>query len=204
MIKFEAKQFESINGVEGMSARMMGEHYKLYEGYIKKANEIQEKLQTVDLTSANAVYSDLRALKMGYSFSLNAIKNHEIYFQNISGKGGQPQGWVSQQIEKHFGSYDNWLADMKATGIAARGWVWLAFDWQTGQMFNFLGDAQDAFPIWHASPLVALDVYEHAYIMDYGVARADYIDAFFKNLDWESVEKYAESIGVNHWENRAV
>lgn len=198
---FEAKQFESINGIEGMSARLMGEHYKLYEGYIKKANEILEKLKTVDKSTANAVYSDLRALKMGYSFALDAIKSHELYFQNISGQGTNnangPQGWLGTQIEKHFGSYDNWMQDMKATGIAARGWVWLAYDWQTGQLFNFLGDAHDAFPIWHATPLIALDVYEHAYMIDYGVARADYIDVFFKNLDWNSVEASVTQTGID-------
>jgi superoxide dismutase, Fe-Mn family len=199
---FEAKQFDSINGVAGMSAKLMGEHYKLYEGYVKKANEILEKLKSVDRSTANAVYSDLRALKLGYSFALDAIKAHELYFQNISGKGGQPSGWLGSQIEKSFGSYDDWMADMKATGIAARGWVWFAFDWQTGQLFNFLGDAHDAFPIWHATPLVALDVYEHAYMIDYGVARADYIDAFFKNLDWDSVEKYTSKIGMENWQHR--
>lgn len=197
---FEAKKFESINGIDGMSAKLMGEHYKLYEGYIKKANEIQEKLKTVDLSTANATQSDLRALKLGYSFALDAIKSHELYFQNISGKGGQPQGWLGTKIEEHFGSYDNWLADMKATGIAARGWVWFAFDWQTGQLFNFLGDAHDAFPIWDATPLVALDVYEHAYMIDYGVNRADYIETFFKSLDWDSVEKYVESGGLANWQ----
>lgn len=194
---FEAKQFESINGIDGMSERLMGEHYKLYEGYIKKANEITEKLKTVDLSTANATQSNLRALKLGYSFAVNAIKSHELYFENISGKGEQPTGWLGQQIEKHFGSYANWLADMKATGIAARGWVWFAYDWQTGSLFNYLGDAHDAFPIWHATPIVALDVYEHAYMIDYGVARADYIDTFFKNLNWDSAEKLATMTGMD-------
>lgn len=197
---FEAKQFESINGVEGMSAHLMGEHYKLYEGYVKKANEILEKLKTVDYTTANATQSDLRSLKLGYSFALNAIKSHELYFQNISGKGEKPQGWIASEIDKTFGSYDNWVKDMKATGIAARGWVWFAFDWQTGSIFNYLGDSHDAFPIWHATPLVALDVYEHAYMIDYGVARADYIDMFFKNLDWNSVESFASKLYMDKWE----
>jgi superoxide dismutase, Fe-Mn family len=194
---FEAKQFESINGVEGLSERLMTEHYKLYEGYVKKANEILEKLKTVDKSTANATQSDLRSLKQGYAFALDAIKSHELYFQNISGKGGQPAGWLGSAIEKHFGSFDEWMSDMKATGIAARGWVWFAYDWQTGQLFNFLGDAHDAFPIWHATPLVALDVYEHAYMIDYGVARADYIDAFFKNLDWNSIEQLVTKTGMD-------
>lgn len=198
---FEAKQFESINGVEGLSGKLMGEHYKLYEGYVKKANEITEKLKTVDYTTANATQSDLRSLKLGYSFALNAIKSHELYFQNISGKGGQPTGWLGSQIDKTFGSYENWLKDMKGTGIAARGWVWFAFDWQNGSIFNYLGDAHDAFPIWHATPLVALDVYEHAYFIDYGVNRADYIEAFFKNIDWNSVEQTVSKLYIDKWDS---
>lgn len=196
-MNYEAKQFESINGVNGLSEKLMKEHYKLYEGYVKKANEITEKLKTVDLSTANATQSDLRALKLGYSFAVNAIKSHELYFTNLSGNGDKPQGWLGSQIEKTFGSYENWLADMKATGLAARGWVWFAFDWQNGSIFNYLGDAHDAFPIWHATPLVALDVYEHAYMMDYGVARADYIEAFFKNLNWDDVEKTVSTLQMD-------
>ncbi len=185
---YQAKQFDSINGVAGLSERQMQEHYKLYEGYIKKANEITDKLKTVDYSTANATYSDLRALKMGYSFAVDAIKSHELFFENISGQGGKPEGWLGSAIEKNFGSYERWMQDMKATGIAARGWVWFAYDWQNGSLFNYLGDAHDAFPIWHATPLVALDVYEHAYMIDYGVARADYIEAFFKNINWDAAE----------------
>lgn len=198
---FEAKQFKSIDGVEGLSAKMMGDHYKLYEGYVKKANEIQEKLKTVDLSTANATFSDLRALKMGYAYAVNGIKSHELYFGNLSGNGTAPQGWIGSKISETFGSYDNWMADMKATGIAARGWVWFAFDWQNGSIFNYLGDVHDAFPIWHATPLVALDVYEHAYFMDYGVGRGDYIDAFFKNLNWDDVEQTVTNLSIDKWSN---
>lgn len=201
---FEAKKFDSINGVEGLSEKLMGEHYKLYEGYVKKANEIAEKLKTVDLTTANATFSDLRALKMGFSFAVGGVKSHELYFENLGGLAANspkaPQGWLGSQIEKHFGSFENWQKDMKATGIAARGWVWLAFDWQTGTLFNYLGDTHDTFPIWHATPIIALDVYEHAYMLDYGIARADYIDAFFKNIDWNSAEQHIVSTGMDKWQ----
>ena len=196
-MNLEAKQFESINGVNGLSERQMSEHYKLYEGYVKKFNEISEKLKTVDYSNANATYSDLRALKLGYAFALDAIKSHELFFINLSGKGGQPTGWLGSNIEKHFGSYEKWMQDMKATGLAARGWVWFAWDWQNNTLFNYLGDAHDAFPIWHATPLVALDVYEHAYLIDYGVSRADYIDSFFKNLNWNQVEETVSKLGMD-------
>lgn len=194
---FQAKEFTSINGVPGLSERQMKEHYKLYEGYVKKANEILEKLKTVDRSTANATYSDLRALKLGYAFALDAIKSHELFFQNLSGDGKPQNGWIAEQIAKQFGSQEAWQQDMKATGLAARGWVWFAFDWQTGQLFNFLGDSHDAFPIWHATPLIALDVYEHAYFMDYGTTRADYIESFFKNLNWQEVEVTATKLGMD-------
>ncbi len=194
---FEAKQFNSINGVQGLSERQMKEHYKLYEGYVKKANEITEALKSVDHSKANATYSDLRALKMGYSFAVNAIKSHELFFENISGNGTVQNGFVAQQLQKQFGSIEQWQLDMQATGMAARGWVWLAFDWQNGSLFNYLGDAHDAFPVWHATPLIALDVYEHAYFIDYGTTRADYLTAFFKNIQWESVEALAVTLGMD-------
>ncbi len=195
---YQEKEFNSINGLEGMSEKMMKEHYKLYQGYIKKAGEIEEKLKTVDRSSANATYSDLRALKLGYSFAVDAIKSHELYFEHLGGQGGAPKDlFVEELLNKNFGSFDAWIEDMKATAIAARGWVWSAFDWQTNTVFNWLGDAHDAFPIWHATPFVALDVYEHAYFIDYGVARKDYVEAFFKNLDWEVINKRLTSVGAD-------
>lgn len=194
---YQAKSFDSIKTLDGISEQTMKEHYKLYEGYVKKANEIEEKLKTVDLSTANQTYSDLRELKVEYSFAVGGIKNHEIYFGHLGGTGGKPEGWLLEQIEKDFGSFENFQADMKATGLAARGWVWLAFDWQTGKLFNYLGDSQNTYPVWHATPLVALDTYEHAYWLDFQTARAGYIDAFFKNLNWNVPMELAAKVGMD-------
>ncbi len=187
---YEAKKFDSIRALDGISEKTMTEHYKLYEGYVKKANEIEEKLKTVDKSTANQTYSDLRELKVEYSFAVGGIKNHEFYFWHLGGKGGEPTGALAEKIKEDFGSFAAFQEDMKQTGIAARGWVWLAIDWNTGKLFNYLGDAQNTYPIWNATPLVALDTYEHAYWMDYGTGRAAYIDTFFKNLNWKVVEQY--------------
>lgn len=191
---YEAKKFDSIKQLDGISEKTMTEHYKLYEGYVKKANEILEKLKGVDKSTANQTYSDLRELKLEFSFAVGGIKNHEIYFNHLGGKGNEPSGALAQQIEKDFGSFKSFQEDMKQTGIAARGWVWLAWDWSSMNLFNYLGDAQNAFPIWNATPLVALDTYEHAYWMDYGTGRAAYIDAFFKNMDWSKPEEMFNGI----------
>lgn len=189
---YEAKKFESIKELNGISERTMTEHYKLYESYVEKFNEIDEKLQRVDLESANPTFSDVRALKVELSFALNGIKSHEIYFGHLGGNGGKPSGKLLEQIEKDFGSFEAWQKDLKATGMAGRGWAWLAWDWKMERLFNFIGDTQNTYPVWNCTPLVALDVYEHAYFIDFGIMRRDYIDKFFENLDWSVIEKHFE------------
>ena len=190
--KLEAKKFASIRELNGISARTMEEHYELYKGYIGKTNEIQEKLDGVDRASANQIYSDLRALRIDLSFATGGVKNHEIYFAHLGGKGGQPTGKVMEQIKRDYPSYERWLEDFKATGLAARGWVWLAYDHDWSILTTVVGDAQNTFPMWNATPILAMDVYEHAYWIDFGRARAKYIDAFFNNLDWGVVEQNLE------------
>jgi Fe-Mn family superoxide dismutase len=171
-------------------------HYKLYEGYVAKRNEILGKLGHAELGSANQVYSDVRALKVDLTFAIGGIKNHEIYFEHLGGDGGEPDGRMRELIVRDFGSVDNWRNDLKATGLAARGWAWTAYDWDERRLFNYIGDAQNTFPVWNATPLVALDVYEHAYFLDYQTDRASYIDAFFANLDWGVVNRWLEAYAI--------
>ena len=187
-----AKTFASIRQLDGISERTMTEHYKLYQGYVNKYNEIMTRLAELtdaDYQAANQTYSLIRELKVELTFALGGVKNHELYFDILGGQGGRPSGALLAQIEKDFGSYDRWARDLKATGIGARGWVWLAWDHDNKYLFNYIGDAQNTFPIWNATPILALDTYEHAYFIDYGTNRGAYIDAFFRNLDWAKVEQ---------------
>jgi Fe-Mn family superoxide dismutase len=170
--------------LDGISRAAIEAHYKLYQGYVAKRNEILGALADVDAGAANQVYSDFRALNVDLSFAIGGIKNHEVYFDHLGGDGGDPPSAVRELLTRDFGSLDAWRADLTATGMAARGWAWTAYDWDEGRLFNYLGDAQNTFPVWNATPLVALDVYEHAYFMDYQTDRASYIEAFLANLDW--------------------
>lgn len=186
--KLEAKKYDSImRDLDGISARTMTEHYKLYQGYVNKYNEIMGKLDAADRGAANQIFSDVRALKVDLTFAIGGVKNHELYFGHLGGKGGEPPAEIKKQLERDFGSVEKWMADLKATGIASRGWAWTAYDRDWGYLFNYAGDAQNTFPVWNAVPVVGLDVYEHAYYIDFGVARASYIDAFFKNLNWDAI-----------------
>ena len=147
-------------------------------------------------TKANQVYSDVRALKVDLTFAIGGIKNHELYFAHLGGEGGDPDGAFRALVDRDFGSVDAWRADLRATAIAARGWAWTAYDWDERRLFNYLGDAQNTFPVWNATPLVALDVYEHAYFLDYQTDRASYVDAFFENLDWNVVNGWIASYSI--------
>jgi Fe-Mn family superoxide dismutase len=182
--------------LDGISRLSIEAHYKLYQGYVAKRNEILGKLEGVDLASANQAYSELRALKVDLTFAVGGIKNHELYFEHLGGNGGDPDGAIRQLIERDFGSVDAWRADLKATALAARGWAWTAYDWDESRLFNYIGDAQNTFPVWNATPLVALDVYEHAYFLDWKTDRASYVDAFFDNLDWSVVNGWVAGYGI--------
>ncbi len=182
--------------LDGISRESVEAHYKLYQGYVGKRNEILGKLAQVDLSAGNQVYSEIRALKVDLTFAIGGVKNHEIYFEHLGGQGGDPTGLIAELIKRDFGSAANWRADLKATGLAGRGWAWTAYDWDEGRLFNYIGDAQNTYPIWNATPLVALDVYEHAYFLDYQTDRASYIDAFFNNLDWATINDWAQKYGI--------
>jgi superoxide dismutase, Fe-Mn family len=182
--------------LDGISRQTIEAHYKLYQGYVAKRNEILGRLAGVDLSAANQTYSELRELKVELTFAIGGIKNHELYFEHLGGVGGDPKGAFGELVTRDFGSVDAWRADLKATGIAGRGWAWTAYDWDEGRLFNYIGDAQNSFPVWNASPLVALDVYEHAYFIDYGTDRSAYIDAFFANLDYAVIDGWVETYAI--------
>jgi Fe-Mn family superoxide dismutase len=185
------KQFsDSIFHMKGISKKTVEDHLKLYQGYVNKYNEINTHLQSLaeeEYTKANQVYSPLRALKTELSFAWGGIINHEIYFNHLGGVGGEPAGDLKTQIQKDFGSFEQYRKDLKATGIAARGWVWTGWNRKEERLMNYLGDSQNTYLMWYVEPIAALDTYEHAYFPDYGVNRASYIDAFFQNLNWDAV-----------------
>ncbi len=206
IIKIQPKTFsQKLFSMKGISKKTVEEHLKLYQGYVNKYNEIQEKLSVLeekDYQSANQTYSLIRELKVELTFAWGGVVNHEIYFDHLGGKGGQPSSDLLSQIKKDFGSFEKYKQDLKATGISARGWVWTAWNEKEERLFNYLGDAQNTFPVWYAKPILALDTYEHAYFIDYGVNRGGYIDSFFENLNWEAVEKnFASVVKRCHCEN---
>lgn len=174
---------------KGISEATHKNHLTLWQGYANKTNEIRNALAEleVDPAKANQIYSQVRALKVNYAFALGGYKNHNVYFDTIGGDGGPATGDVATLITEAYGSFENWAKDIKATGIAGRGWAYLAYDRDEQRVFNFIGDGQDTFPQWNTELILALDVYEHAYFLDFQTARAKYIDAWLSVIDWDAV-----------------
>jgi len=193
--KIEAKPLkEAVFSMEGISRNQLEQHYTLYQGYVNKVNEIHGKLETVDRSTANQAFSDLRELKVELTFAWDGVKLHELYFENLGGAGSERSADLSQAMDGTFGSWDKFIEDWKASGIAARGWVVLAVDLENGQLFSYIADAHNLYGVWNAIPVLIMDTYEHAYMIDYGVRRPPYIDAFVNNIDWAVVStRYAKA-----------
>jgi len=187
-MKIESKPLPFKGPLQGISEKSLTIHHdKLYAGYVAKKNEISEKLAVMshggDVSTSNPTYSELRALKDGETFATNGVYLHEWYFQ-ILGGDGQPSGALVEDLSKKYGSFDNFVKYFSACGMAARGWVVLAWDTHDQTFRIYIGDAHNMGGVWGAIPLIVLDVYEHAYFIDYGADRKNYIADFWKNLDW--------------------
>ena len=185
MSKLEARPLPFSAELTGISEKTLAIHHdKLYAGYVAKVNEVREKLQNVDLSTANQSYSDLRSLKDGESFALNGVYLHEDYFNVLGGDGRVSDSSLRDAIAAEFGSLETFEKLFKACGMAARGWVVLAHDTHDGKLHLYTADAHNQGGVWGAIPVLVLDVYEHAYFLDYGADRKAYIEDYWKNLNW--------------------
>ena len=171
-------------------------HDKLYAGYVAKKSAIRTELAALDpkiLEASNATYSAIRSLKDAETFAANGVSLHEWYFENIGGNDTADENLpVVKALAERFGSMDLFLKDMTACGMAARGWAVLAWDTHDKELHIYTGDAHNHGGVWGAIPLLVLDVYEHAYFMDYGADRAAYIADAMAHVDWEIVNRRFE------------
>jgi len=180
------------NTSDFLSQKQFDEHIKLYKGYVGKVNEITDDLVSFkDRGSANATYSQYRALKKGESYALDGMILHELYFPLLGNKKTEPWPKTAAILDRYFDGYDNWKADFIACGTSARGWAILLYEQRTDTFRNILLDLHDEGNITGAFPLVVMDVYEHAYFMDYGTDKGQYIKKFVESLRWDLIEKKA-------------
>src|SRR5262249_30006251 len=188
--------------LKGISEKLIKSHWENnYQGALKALNVVEQRLAAMlnDKDLPVYVYGDLKREEL---VRTGSVVLHEHYFANLGGDG-KAGGDVLNAIKQHWGSYEQWEAEFKKTGNAlggGSGWVIFAHNFHTGELHNYWSwDHMHNAPF--SRPLLVMDMYEHAYHMDYGAAAAKYVDAFIQNVNWEEVnrrfagaEKFAASL----------
>ena len=184
-----AKDYSSLIGTEGFSETLLKNHFTLYQGYVTNTNKELDTLAQM-LKDDKAGIPEFAELKRRLGWEFNGMRLHEYYFENLGGKEDiKKDGKLAKKISEDFGSYELWEKEFRAIGaMRGIGWVVLYQDITNGRLINFWINEHDVSHPSGCNPLLIMDVFEHAFMVDYGLKKADYIGAFFKNIDWSVVE----------------
>jgi Fe-Mn family superoxide dismutase len=187
---YTAKDYSHLIGIKGFSETLLKNHFALYQGYVNNTNKLWDIMAAM-LKEGKTGTPEYAELKRRFGFEFNGMRLHEYYFENLGGdKPLDKGGAVSKKLAAACGSYDGWEQDFKATGaMRGIGWVVLYQDNTNSWLFNqWINEHEVGHPAGCA-PILVMDVFEHAFMLDYGLKRADYINAFFQNIDWAAVTK---------------
>ena len=184
---YKAKDYSSLIGMPGFSETLLKNHFTLYQGYVNNTNKLLDILAAKAKDATNPEFAEL---KRRFGFEFNGMRLHEYYFENLGGKAAlDKSGALARKLAADFGSYEAWEQDFRATGaMRGIGWAILYQDNVTGQLINQWINEHEVGHLAGGAPILIMDVFEHAFITDYGLKRADYIEAFFKNINWPAVE----------------
>lgn len=187
-MSYQVKDYTWLIGMPGFSEKLLKNHFVLYQGYVKNTNKIMETLERL-LAEGRANTVEYSELKRRLAWEFDGMRLHELYFENLGGRGNiQGKATLLRKITESFGSYEAWEEDFKATAsLRGIGWAVLYQDNSNGSLNNFWIDEHHIGHPVDRTPLLVLDAWEHAYILDYGLKRGEYIKAFFENIDWDVV-----------------
>jgi Fe-Mn family superoxide dismutase len=186
---YTAKEYARLIGTPGFSDALLNNHFTLYQGYVTNTNKLLDSLGPLlkEGKSATPEYAEMKR-RLGWEF--NGMRLHEYFFENLGGTSPlAADSRLARKMVESFGSLDAWEKDFRATGaMRGIGWTVLYQDPDDGRLVNFWINEHDEGHPAGGIPILVMDVFEHAYMLDYGLKRADYIEAFFKNIDWKAVE----------------
>lgn len=194
---YETKNFEHLLGLPGFSDTLLKNHFTLYQGYVTSTNKVREILSTLikEGKTATPEFAELTR-RLGWEF--NGMRLHELYFSNLSKTPSKLSlaSPLGKKIQEQFGSYENWEKEMRSIcAMRGIGWGVLYYDHLSNQLMNCWVNEHDIGHLSTCVPLVVIDVFEHAYITDYGIKRADYLEAVFKALDFKPLEERYLKVG---------
>lgn len=187
-MEYKSNNYAHLFGMSGFSKQLLENHFTLYQGYLDHTNQLLEALSRMKKDPKAPEFAELKR-RFGWEF--NGMRLHEYYFENLGSTNPLKKCPLQKAIEKEFGSLSAWEADFKATG-ALRGVGWaIVYRDTTGALLNTWIDEHDCGHLTGCSPILVLDVFEHAFLFDYGLERGEYIEAFMKNVDWKiASERY--------------
>lgn len=186
---YVAKDYGNLIGMEGFSETLLKNHFALYQGYVTNTNKVLDALSAM-LSEGRTGTPEYAEMKRRLGWEFNGMRLHEYYFENLGGKGALDAGGkLGKSLAVEFGSIGKWEADFRAVGaMRGIGWVVLYQDVPDGRLFNQWVNEHDVGHPAGAAPILVMDVFEHAFLTDYGLKRGDYIAAFFRNIDWKAAE----------------
>ena len=188
---YEKKNYDSlIQDCSGfLSENQLKAHFTLYQGYVNKLNEITERLGKADPTTANYSFSDYSELRRREPVAYNGTVLHEAYFANLGAANQEAPAVFKGAVEQSFGSFDKWVADVKGMVGSGHGWCLTTYDWNFMMVRNNLVISEHHNGLLaNQSVLIAIDAWEHAYFMDYGTKKPDYLTGVLKHLNWKAIE----------------
>ena len=188
---YDPINFDHLIGTKGFSDTLLKNHFTLYQGYVTNTNKLIDILKAM-IKEGKISTPEYAELKRRFGWEFNGMRLHELYFGNMTKnpKDLDKNSAFGKRISQDFGSYDNWEKDFKGSGaMRGIGWVISYFDAESNQIFNTWVNEHDVGHLSGTIPLVVMDVFEHAYMIDYGLKKVDYIEAFFKSIDWDVVNK---------------
>jgi Fe-Mn family superoxide dismutase len=186
---YAPKDYTKLIGMDGFSETLLKNHFTLYQGYVTNTNKVLDTLDQMNKDGKTAL-PEFAELKRRLGWEFNGMRLHEYYFENLGGKGGfNKDGKAAKTIAASFGSVEAWEKDFRAVGaMRGIGWAVLYQDTGSNRLINFWINEHDTAHPAGCNPLLIMDVFEHAFMLDYGLKRADYIEAFFKNINWSAVD----------------
>ncbi|MBI2668862.1 superoxide dismutase [Candidatus Woesearchaeota archaeon] len=187
---YEPQNFDRLLGTTGFSDQLLKNHFTLYQGYVTNTNKLADTMMQM-VKEGKAATPEFAELKRRFGWEFNGMRLHELYFGNMvkDGKALPTNSLLAKKLVEQFGSLENWETAFRAVGaMRGIGWVVLTYDPVGKRFFNVWINEHDVGHLAGCTPLLIMDVFEHAYMLDYQLKKADYIAAFFKAIDWSVVE----------------
>jgi Fe-Mn family superoxide dismutase len=196
----EPKNYEHLIGkIKGLSESQLRNHFTLYQGYVKKLGEIEQKLGTVDKSAPNYSFNDYSELKRREPVAYNGTFLHELYFDNLGGEGTTVPEPFKKAVSDNFGSWDAYITDVKAACGSAHGWVLTCYGYSDQKVKNVLVQSEHHVGLFvDTQVVVAVDCWEHAYFMDYGTKKPDYVSAVLASINWNTIGERIKMSPIGH------